>query len=787
MTRPFLLSIFLLLLILPAYSFGATVTAWGTGNWSSRLTWIGDAKTGTITSLTTSTTVIGTGTLFLSQLTVGDKLVVIVGNDYISIGTIASIATDTSLTLTANSSPAVTALAFYSNTASPGSSDVVNIARHNMIIPVTVTVDVNASCTSLTLFKGNDGGTIGNFTVTVSAGFTLTVSGTAEIGGPNSTGVSNYINVSGTFNGNYLRIDAAGAGTRIGALAIADGGIVNITGDIDLRADIDARITAVGTGRLNLGGNMRDMFSTAGFANSNTINFASTSVLNFNGSVQQTLPLSAGFVYGTVYFNNTSANGATLSAAVTATNVLGDFKVQSGIFTNQGSATMTTLRAASSHYTIVGNASKTFQVDSGAVFKIAGTTSFPTGFGTITFQPTSTADYMGTTQTISPQNYGNLTVSAGAAAGRAVTLSSTGTIGVFTNFTPSSTNNVYTITGSTVAFNGTSSQTLPSNFATYTNLTVNNAAGVSIGANVTGNTTISLTSGVVTTGAFDLIVPSTASVSRTSGHVFGNFKKYIATGATSKTFEVGGATNYAPVTVAFASVTTAGDLTARVVSGDHANIGTSTINASKSVNRNWTLTNSGIAFTSYDATFTFVAGDLDAGATTSNFIVGRYSAGWTYPTVGTKTSTSTQATTLTAFGDFQIGETATAQPNVPLVKSVAPSSPQSPGTDLVYTVVFTNDGGLPAQVFVVIDPLPANTDFKLASAGASLGTTGMTVVIAYSNNNGVSYIYTPVSAAGGAPVGYDRTVTHIRWTFTGNLSQTSPNNTGNVSFTARIR
>ena len=74
------------------------------------------------------------------------------------------------------------------------------------------------------------------------------------------------------------------------------------------------------------------------------------------------------------------------------------------------------------------------------------------------------------------------------------------------------------------------------------------------------------------------------------------------------------------------------------------------------MNRSWTLTNSGIVFTNYGATFTFVAGDLDGGAATANFIVGRYSAGWTYPTVGTKTSTSTQTTGLTAFGAFQLGE-----------------------------------------------------------------------------------------------------------------------------------
>lgn len=110
-----------------------------------------------------------------------------------------------------------------------------------------------------------------------------------------------------------------------------------------------------------------------------------------------------------------------------------------------------------------------------------------------------------------------------------------------------------------------------------------------------------------------------------------------------------------------------------------------------------------------------------------------------------------------------------------------------PGTDLVYSITFTNTGGSPAVNFVVRDPVPANTDFKLGSVTNNLGTTGLTVVVAYSNNGGTTYLYTPTSGAGGAPAGYDRTVTHVRWTFTGSLSQTAPNNTGNVRFTVRIR
>src|ERR1041384_2501854 len=128
-------------------------------------------------------------------------------------------------------------------------------------------------------------------------------------------------------------------------------------------------------------------------------------------------------------------------------------------------------------------------------------------------------------------------------------------------------------------------------------------------------------------------------------------------------------------------------------------------------------------------------------------------------------------------------------PNVGLTKSVSPNTASQvvPGADLTYTITFTNTGTGAASSFVVSDPVPANTDFKIGSVTSSLGTTGLTVAIAYSNNGGSSYVYTPVSGGGGAPGGYDRNVTNVRWTFSGNLSQSSPNNAGSVSFIARIR
>lgn len=139
--------------------------------------------------------------------------------------------------------------------------------------------------------------------------------------------------------------------------------------------------------------------------------------------------------------------------------------------------------------------------------------------------------------------------------------------------------------------------------------------------------------------------------------------------------------------------------------------------------------------------------------------------------------------------------TSASPPNVGLVKSVTPDGVQMPGTELTYTIAFTNTGGAPAANFRLTDPDPSNaalrlntnTDFKIGSITNSLGTTGLAATVSYSNDNGVTYAYTPVSAGGGAPVGFDRNVTHIRWSFTGNLNPIAPNNNGSVSFSVRIR
>jgi hypothetical protein len=663
--------------------------------------------------------------------------------------------------------------------------------------------------------------TVNDLTVNNAAGVTL--SATIAVSG-------NLTVTAGTLDLSSFTVNRASSG---GILTVADGATLKIGGTNGFPTNYSSKLLgaistveyagtaqAVGAqnyGHLTVSNSGLKTFGTVALSNIRiagalTISGSATTDLttnttnvSYNGSGAQT-------VLGLTYYDLTASTSGTKTLAANATVNDNLTVANSAILDLSG---FTANRATSGG---------TLTLSSSARLKIGGTNTLPSNYSAHAVAATTTVEYSGTTQSVaalnSAQDYGhliisgsgtktlagtenvagNLTISAGTfdlgantidrtTAGGTLTVSSGAALKIgSTNTFPSNYSAHVIGATSTVEYGGTTQSVVVLNSAqNYGHLSISGSGTKTIAGDLNVGGTLTLTSGTVTTGAYTLYVKNTGTVNRVSGYVIGNLKRFIATGSPAVTFDVGDASAYTPVTLVFASITTAGDLTVSVVAGDHANIGTSTINASKSANRNWTLTNSGIVFANYGATFTFVAGDLDAGATTSAFIVGEYGAGWTYPTVGSKTSTTTQTTGLTVFGDFQLGEAAFLAPNVPLVNSVVPSSPQPPGTDLVYTVGFTNDGGQSAQLFIVVDPIPANTDFKLGSASTTLGTTGMTVLVAYSNDNAVTWSYTPVSGGGGAVASYDRSVTHVRWSFTGNLSQSSPNNTGSISFTAKIR
>lgn len=195
---------------------------------------------------------------------------------------------------------------------------------------------------------------------------------------------------------------------------------------------------------------------------------------------------------------------------------------------------------------------------------------------------------------------------------------------------------------------------------TVNNLTVNLPAPTRIGVlklgtNCTVAGTLTLTAGTIQTGASILTV--NGPVVRSNGKVFGSLQKPVGPGAVSKTFETGDTLAYAPITVSFANVSTGGSLTASTTIGKHPNLLTSGLDTTKTLGRYYTLTNSGVAFTTYSATFGFVPADALGGANTANFVVKKYDVGtWTSPTTTIPLATSISATGMTSFSDFAVGE-----------------------------------------------------------------------------------------------------------------------------------
>jgi uncharacterized repeat protein (TIGR01451 family)/fimbrial isopeptide formation D2 family protein len=128
------------------------------------------------------------------------------------------------------------------------------------------------------------------------------------------------------------------------------------------------------------------------------------------------------------------------------------------------------------------------------------------------------------------------------------------------------------------------------------------------------------------------------------------------------------------------------------------------------------------------------------------------------------------------------------------------SAAQQPGTELTYTITFTNTAGTSAaQGLTIVDIIPItdngsalirNTEFKVGSMTFSPGTSGLSILPAdyrYYNDPLVVYPllppWTPTSAY--TPAGtFDYNVTYIAWKLTGSMP---PGTSGSVTFTVRIR
>ncbi len=331
-------------------------------------------------------------------------------------------------------------------------------------------------------------GARGGATVTLASG-NITVLGTFN---PTATAVvyavtGNTFDFIGTgaqsvpaFNYNNLTI----SGNRGGAAVTLGSGNVGVAGTFSPTATNNTYVTTGNTLVFN-GSALQSVpaFSFGGLTLSNAAGANLAGDVTVNGA----LMLSAGALgvgTNTLTLNGAASFGAgSLTSAATGT-----------VNYNQGSNGQATVLAANYGNLTFSNFSKTLA--SVGTIGIAGT--FTPGSGTGHTITGSTINFNGAgTQTIPGFTYNNLTSSGGAVAR---TLDSVNTIKIAGVFTPGT--NVYTITGSTIEYNGSAAQSLPSSgFNTYNNLTLNNPTTTTGFAGLTVNSLIEVKAGTFTSSS----------------------------------------------------------------------------------------------------------------------------------------------------------------------------------------------------------------------------------------------------------------------------------------------
>ena len=383
-----------------------------------------------------------------------------------------------------------------------------------------------------------------------------------------------------------------------------------------------------------------DTLYVGGSFSTTTVTLNNTgSTVNYTGS-SQTLKVVS-------YYNLTLSGGAETFGAITT---IGNNLVLSGAATASLGAGLT-----------VGG---TLNIQNGT-FNANGQTLTVTGLTTVsggTYQA-STA-----TQTLT----GGLTVSGGTFTGSSGTVTAgTVTLSSGTLTAPSGSFNVsggwvnnggtFAHNGGTVTFNGTGAQNLDGSAATtFSSLTINNSAGVTLGASPTVNGTLTLTLGDITTGANQVNLGTAAAVSggSSSSYVYGTVQKsWNAGGVATFTFPIGDATSYDSVVLTNLVVNTGGGaLTATTTTGSHPQLGTSGINATRDVSQYWTLTVASGGFGTYGGTFNYPAPKASG---TASAYVGRLWNGssWSTATInGTPSTTTASIKAQSGFGDFAFGD-----------------------------------------------------------------------------------------------------------------------------------
>lgn len=350
----------------------ATCTSVKSGSWNSNGTWI-KALTGSISTTFGNATVNGSGTSFLTELSIGDTIM-LQSAPTVVIGRVMLITGNTSLMLSAVASASVSG-PFGARKAPSSSSDAVVIRSGD-----TITLGANAVSGSVTINNSASG--TGSSALVLN-GHTLTITGLLRLNTASSGTTSTLVDVgSGTLTTDSLLIDAGAGSTRASECRIGSG-TLTVNGDVAFSGTASkARLTYTGAGTASIGG---DLGAGGTFT---TVAGATT---EFDGAAGQSV---GPYGYATLVIAKPSGV-ATLAGNA---GITGDLTI------SQGELDLDTFACDRS------TPGGTLTIGNGGTLTIDGTGTLPAGFTTISLAPLSTVEYAGADQSIAAATYGNLTI-----------------------------------------------------------------------------------------------------------------------------------------------------------------------------------------------------------------------------------------------------------------------------------------------------------------------------------------------------------------------------------------
>ena len=514
----------------------------------------------------------------------------------------------------------------------------------------TVTIRNNHNVT-LNVSPANNIGTLtidpgANATALTFGAFTLNVTGDVNVNS-NTNGIAKSIALNtGTLSCNNLFLTGSGGNDTRDAFVVLTSGTLNVTGNITMSAaGTKTYIRFNGGGTVNVGGTITGGNITS--TNGGGTAAPTGGTVNYNNSGNQSI---GAYGYWTL---TTSVSGTkTLQANTTVQNL------------QIGGTSILDAR----EFQITGNAAgnMTMGAGTGLILGAPGNTnniSFPSAFaaGSINLNTTSTVTYTANAnQTVSGvPTYGNLIILPGNTANRTRTLGAATVINGNLTVQGSATlatnnfgltlrgdfinNGTFTEATGTVTFNGTSLQSLGGSTNTsFYNLTVSNAAGVTLSGGITVSNTLNLATGNLSlgSGTNNLTIGATGTITGNfdNNHMVvcdgsGSLIKQSTTSAgLVGVFPVGTGTYYTPfeITSLNATIAGTGSITVRAVAGAAPGPPPA---SSTDLQKYWVVTTPNVSVTSAGLGFTYNnPGEVGVGGDQSAYQPYLYSGGaWSIP------------------------------------------------------------------------------------------------------------------------------------------------------------